>query len=605
MNGSLWHQRLAAPIVKPIVGLAMLATGLAVWHTALAWGQTWSAAGDPYAAYFPTAQALLHGHFLDGFAPLHRGQARMPLFSTLIAVTALVTPSLQVAAQVVNIAAWAATFFLVGLALLRLGSPEAVVPAWVAFLASPWMTHTAAEALPDALFGLTVTAALVALYLAWSQDRPRAFFWVGLLCGLVIETRFNGFGIGLWVPIAILLLGRGRPRARELGHYGGGLALALLPLFVLALWLDTIQGVSYPSFYFNQHNLVGQPDMGTGSIARSAIGGALALPGRLVAAGIHPALLILATATFAIAAIRVPTRRSTIAVLGGLALLMGALAPMHFEARYWVPFAPAIIAATGLGLAWLLRRPPHLAHSRAGRVALMSGLAALLLGPGVAAGMALRERRFLASADADRLCRALERAAPQLPVAVGVAPKEFYYNRQRGCELVAGRPVYVLPAEPGTVGPGLELAGGGNGLGTLATVFGETGADTISRSDEYLKLEDAPRLSPAGEGVHELHLPHPVAPAKRRHTVTLHPTTGRLPAVIVRTPANNGLLLEVSIADRTSKLLVATFGESKRLVLAKQYAPEVTVTFGPADPLRPGEPILVRFEEASPTTAAW
>jgi hypothetical protein len=543
-----------------VLWAAALAAVLGAYLTLVALPQTWSSAGDPYASYFPTARALLDGEGLDAYGPMFRGQARMPLYPTLLAAASAVTPTLARAAQVLNVLAWAATMFVVALALAAWGQRRAAPLVLAGLAMNRVVGRTAAEATPDAFFALAVTVALAAIAWAWERG-PRGFFIAGALAGVVVLTRFNGVSLILAVPVVLCLF---RARRRHALWYFAGALVALTPIAVLWAWLGS-RGISYPNFYLKAQNLAGHEAVATGSVIHSALSGVWDMPWRLRDAGVHQVAFFLAVATFAVASYK---RGAVFVIAVGLASLLGIMAPMHHEGRYQVPFAPALLSAGAVGALYLvdkLRRWRELAYAAI-------SIAWLLMMPrGLAMAVDEWGRRIEESVKARDACDDLLQADAKRPLIVGVPRERYHYNRLRGCSLIADLPITLVPASRSTFG--LDL-------------FVEDD-DTLSRSAPF-DFKTAAALDDS----QTLRVPLPSGLVHKRERVIEVPhTPGTELVAYVHTPPAQALALTVGEED----FVLATNDETRRYVLPRKES--VRVRYGAADGLLPGDEIVWRLAE--------
>ncbi len=568
---------------------------VAAYYAFLGAGQTWAWAGDAYASYFPAAHGLLDGHGLGGLAPLHRGQARMPLFTLLVSLLGLVLPLMR-AAQVVNVLSWAGAFALAGFGLAEVGWARAAPLVLVGLLASPVVARTAVDALPEASFALACTATLYVLARATRRSDERAMALVGLLCAATVQGRFNGVVLVVVVPAAVALWWPGS-RGRALAWLGAGLVVGLTPTLVLSAYLES-HGIAYPNFYFGQVNLPGGAELGASTILGLLASGLAEAAGRIASGGVPWPAQVAALATLAYAARRdVPARM----VLVSLLALVGILIPLHHEARFHAPFAPVWLATAAVGLLYAIQRIPYPAVRRWAPAGVLVVAAVALLPPGIRTSLSERRDRVVASEEFTLACRRLAARAGAEPVALGLSPAEYNWSWLRGCHVLAGLPVWVVPVPGDAVGVPERVRFGDVDGGEPLLESAVTARARVVPDREQLRwqaLDEPPPASAAG--VETITLPHP-ARAGRCHTMSVPVRGGGGLWVDLWTPVDNGVDLRLEPVTGAARTLALTTGGRPRRIEILRDAPDgdLRATYCPLDPIIPGEPIRFRFVQPS------
>lgn len=413
------------------------------WLLGLARGWTAALAGDPQGVYFVVAQQLQAGDGLAAFASLWYGAGRMPGLPLAIALAAFATDDLTRAAQVVNIG-----LALLGLALvldsarvLRL-SRSATGTAFVIVATHVVFVSSALDALPD-MGAMTATLLVLRLTFvesgnAMSSSRALA---AGVVAGCGFLFRFNALALVAATPVAVAWAAPPRSRGHALGSAILGCSLMALPIAIIALGLARL-GINYPNVYITPENISATQHVGPWVALSSALRGLSALPHRFgMAIGLPVALA--GIPTLGVLALTRSVARPPLLIL--LAML-GLIAPLHFEARYYLFLLPPAVLGFVLALSNGLER---LGPSWASLVGL--GVAgAVIGGTNARESVALAKHAREHARDLRALCEALEAHAPgHSPVILGVEPSTYRYAHVRHCPSAQVEPSRFL-ASPGT-----------------------------------------------------------------------------------------------------------------------------------------------------------
>jgi 4-amino-4-deoxy-L-arabinose transferase-like glycosyltransferase len=171
--------------------------------------------------YISYARQMMLGNFSITEHPSAFGY----LMPSLVAVSFLsfgISPVTAILPNVIEYAMIIAIAFFIG---RKLFGRKAGLLASFLVVTAPFVFSYATRVLPDMLLGVIYGAALYVIFIGIRDDKrkQRMFLASGLIFGLTIFVKLGGFGLGLGLPIAVLLFDR-----RSFPAFAVGLTLSLL-----------------------------------------------------------------------------------------------------------------------------------------------------------------------------------------------------------------------------------------------------------------------------------------------------------------------------------------------------------------------------------------
>ena len=235
--------------------LAVLCVALAVWiaaHRSLSW-KLWSGDACEYAEMARrlaagegfTTGVIYPAELAFGATADHPAVMRPPLWPLALAAVFTVTGPRDGAAHALTGAFFLGTVALTTALGAALGGPVAGALAGLALATTPAFAGLALDAVSETPFAFFVTLAFL-LYVRLGHP-----FAIGLTCGLVYLTRYNGL---LLLPVLLALLWVRHPRAmRPILWCSAGLALVVLPWWLRNLWVtgSPFYSLLNLNFYFS------------------------------------------------------------------------------------------------------------------------------------------------------------------------------------------------------------------------------------------------------------------------------------------------------------------------------------------------------------------
>ncbi len=319
------------------------------------------ATGDGYGAYFPVVWDLQDGKGLRSFLALQWGVGRTPAYPVMLYVASVFTGdvanSVELVAVLSVIAVVGASWVLLAPAVGRF----AVGLGLLVWMTSESFYHAAFVSTPD-LACVAITAVLAAVVVR-APPSPGAAFATGVLAVGAAATRANAVYL---IPLVLAAAAGFGPRRTPKGSLLGcsfGVALPLLAWVVISLivegspfWLPggptEISAVVYhPEFAPGDAPFEMAPLTLVGNaLYRGLISGPHELATK--ATWLGPAVLFLGAVPLAISA-------SARTALWFAALLLSSwllIAPLHFEARYYLLQVLFISLGAASVLGWVAKR---------------------------------------------------------------------------------------------------------------------------------------------------------------------------------------------------------------------------------------------------------